>query len=87
MKWSIILSLFIWTVILTAYHDFQNGGNSMTEVVGSPVQYKRLFIDIPISTDAKAVEKAKSLGLSKKAYVEQLILNDTAKPATKKRNK
>lgn len=53
----------------------------------TPVQYKRLFIDIPVSTDEKLVLEARARGLSKKALVEQLILDMAAKPATKTRSK
>ncbi|MDE2019948.1 MAG: hypothetical protein KGJ13_06420 [Patescibacteria group bacterium] len=54
----------------------------------TPVQYKRLFIDVPTSVNDKLVAEAKARGVSKKALVESLILDMASKPVSKKeRNK
>lgn len=80
MKWSIYLGLLIWSVVILTFVDFK-GGDLVNK---TPVQYKRLFIDIPVSTDEKLVAEAKAQGVSKKAFVENLILGACDKPIKKK---
>lgn len=82
MKWSIWFSIVFWSLFFLTMSHFK-GGDLVNK---TPVQYKRLFIDIPVSTDEKLVAEAKAQGVSKKAFVENLILGACDK-SIKKRSK